>query len=853
MYFHGKKSGAGKGTVESIVMLSADRAKVTFKEPSGTIYKNFNKNIKIIIIIVLSMCSTVVVAVLSKDHTKLGPNVSVVACSPLDGLDGSFEEKEADPSPLPIDNTPPKTITVHIDRLLAKFLQQKSELLEALGREIQMSVLLNDGIIELKPTESTPMDYFETSSDQFQSLLSSKVCKADINIPPEAVKDLYPMLGNKCTSENMPIEFNGNVASVAGLSESVLDLQKMAEQYCSHTIMTTGQHTLTGEDYRYFTRCRLKQVEIKYKGLKIEFTENKDSFVMSFSGSVHDVEQFQQALPSLLAHAKVPVALSILEIAFLHKGKGFDILKTIIGHASVLSYFSADRLTLSLLCSHDDAQHAEAAAMKIGKEIVEKELELPPYFFPNVADSTKFTDFQQKTSKHYAFLCKFDEMKMKLVCREEILAKLSHLFEKFAAEECAITEKIVFKKGVWRLLNSALKAKWDALKEEMTNNEVSIVTSSKPTASKPFVKVKGEHGKVEKIKAKILELQKSIKEERITRCRPGMVRYFLKDTQGQILLRGIESNAKVCIEVEVETDEADELETSIDTGRSGTNFKRICSANTKGRFTISVYVGDITVFNRAEVIVNAANENLAHGGGVAGAIFDRGGQVINKDSNDHVKKYGQVNTGSAVIFHRVGNLPPPYKAIVHAVGPRWSSYADSHDKEIALLRKSVKNSLKLSRDYNSIAIPAISGGIFGFPPHISAGAVVKGVAEYLETDPDCNLTDINFVILQNNVDVFKKAMNDHFANVNAHDDVPTASLSPITTPSSDLDTPQVTKTHRKRGSIKPNMSLESIDLPSPNTLSVNSPIASSSALKLIKVTKGDILKNQVCRYYSIKP
>ena len=805
------------------------------------------------------LCSTVVVAVLLKDHTKLGPNVSVAACSPLDGLDGSFDEEEADPSPPPIDNTPPKTmkpVLVPIDCLLAKFLQQKSELFEALEREIQMSVLLNDGIIELQPTESTPTDYSETSSkQQFQLLLSSKVCKADINIPPEADKDLYPMILKRCSSENLQMEFNdaNDIISVAGLCESVRDLQKMAEQYCRCTIQTTGQHTLTGEEYRFFTRCSMKQVESKYKGVKIGFTENKDSFALSFSGSVHDVEQFQQALPSLVAHAKVPVNLSRLAITFLHKGKGFNILETIIGHASVvLPYFSADRLTLSLLCSHDDAEHAEAAAMKIKREIVEKQLELPPYFFTaNVADSAEFNDFQQKTSKTYTFLCKVDEMKIKLVCRDEIIIRLSHLFEKFAAEECAITEKIVFKKGVWRLLNSArLEAKWNVLKEEMGNNEVTIVSSCKITASKPFVKVKGEHGKVEKIKEKILQLQKSIKEERITKCRPGMVRYFLKDTQGQILLSGIESNAKVCIEVEVETDEA-ELETSIDTSRSGTNFKRICSANTKGGFSICVYVGDITVFNRAEVIVNAANEDLHHGAGVAGAIFDRGGSVINKDSNDHVKKYGQVNTGSAVIFHRVGNLPPPYKAIVHAVGPRWSSSA-SHDKEIALLRKSVKNSLKLSQDYNSIAIPAISGGIFGFPPDISAGAVVKGVAEYLETDPDCNLTDINFVILQNNVDVFKKAMNDHFANVNAHDDVPTASLSPIATPSSDLDTPQDTKTHRKRGSIKPNMSLESIDLHSPNTLSVNSPIASSSALKLIKVTKGDILKNQVCRYYSIK-
>ena len=542
----------------------------------------------------------------------------MVACSPLDGLDGSFEEEEADPSPPSIDNTPTKTmkpVTVHIDRLLAKFLQQNSELLDSLGREIRMfAVLLNDSdrIIELQPTESTPTDYSETSSERFQSLLSTKVSKADINIPPEAVKNLYPMLVKQCSSENMLLVFKDDIVSVAGLCESVLGLQKMAEQYCRYTIMTTGQQILTGEEYRYFARCKLKQVANKYKGLKIEFTENEDSSVMSFSGSVHDVELFHQTL-DLLAYAKTPVDLSRLAIAFLHKGKGFNILKTIIGHPSMLPYFSADRLTLSLLCSHDDAQHAVMIAMKIRKEIVEKELKVSPYFLTNVAESAKFNDFLQKTSRTYAFLCQVDRLKIKLVCQDKIIVKLSQVFEKFVAEECAITEKIAFKRGVWRLFNSILEAKWNALKEEMTNNEVSIVSSSKPTALKPFVKVKGEHGKVEKIKAKILELQKLIKEERITKCRPGMVRYFLKDTQGQITLSVIEAQAKICIEVEVESDGHEaELEASTMIGTLGHSDSDKTSTPQATKTYIPLDSAEVTlcIYGESEAAVKRAVKQL---------------------------------------------------------------------------------------------------------------------------------------------------------------------------------------------------------------------------------------------------
>jgi O-acetyl-ADP-ribose deacetylase (regulator of RNase III) len=79
--------------------------------------------------------------------------------------------------------------------------------------------------------------------------------------------------------------------------------------------------------------------------------------------------------------------------------------------------------------------------------------------------------------------------------------------------------------------------------------------------------------------------------------------------------------------------------------------------------TIRIMRGDITERD-TEAIVNAANNYLKHGGGVAGAIVKKGGEIIQQESD----KIGFVQTGSAAIT-TAGKLKAKY--VIHAVGPRW--------------------------------------------------------------------------------------------------------------------------------------------------------------------------------------
>ena len=152
---------------------------------------------------------------------------------------------------------------------------------------------------------------------------------------------------------------------------------------------------------------------------------------------------------------------------------------------------------------------------------------------------------------------------------------------------------------------------------------------------------------------------------------------------------------------------------------------------------IQVVQGDITA-EKTEAIVNAANERLMHGGGVAGAISRKGGRIIQQESDAWVRQHGSVITGSAAITSG-GNLPA--KFVIHAVGPIWGS-----GNEEEKLGSAVRSALSLadSHDLKSISIPGISSGIFGGPKDVCAQVIIQAAIEYLEQNPATGLKEVRF-------------------------------------------------------------------------------------------------------------
>ena len=163
---------------------------------------------------------------------------------------------------------------------------------------------------------------------------------------------------------------------------------------------------------------------------------------------------------------------------------------------------------------------------------------------------------------------------------------------------------------------------------------------------------------------------------------------------------------------------------------------------------IELVHGDITT-ERLDAIANAANEALRGGGGVDGAIHRAAGPGMLEELR---QRYPDgTPTGSAVA---TGGHELPARWVLHAVGPVWQG--GDHDEE-ALLDAAYRSCLRLADELGarSVAFPAISMGIYGYPAEDGARVAVDAVADHLRGDTQIEL--VRFVL-------FSDETYDHFAN-----------------------------------------------------------------------------------------
>jgi O-acetyl-ADP-ribose deacetylase (regulator of RNase III) len=155
--------------------------------------------------------------------------------------------------------------------------------------------------------------------------------------------------------------------------------------------------------------------------------------------------------------------------------------------------------------------------------------------------------------------------------------------------------------------------------------------------------------------------------------------------------------------------------------------------------TLELVQGDITR-ETTDAIVNAANSELLPGGGVCGAIHRAGGPAIAEECRKLRAERGPVSTGRAVATGG-GRLPARY--VIHAVGPVWSGGASGEPEALA---SAYSESIRVADELGltSIAFPAISTGIFGYPLSDATAVAIRTVREVLSRAK--NVSTVRFVV-----------------------------------------------------------------------------------------------------------
>ena len=175
-----------------------------------------------------------------------------------------------------------------------------------------------------------------------------------------------------------------------------------------------------------------------------------------------------------------------------------------------------------------------------------------------------------------------------------------------------------------------------------------------------------------------------------------------------------------------------------------------------GGAILALVQGDLTTSD-LDAIVNAANAQLQHGGGLAAAIARRGGPAIQQESDAWVRQNGLARHDRPAVTG-AGRLPCRY--VIHAVGPVWGE-GDEDRKLTLAVRSALETAASLS--LTSLGLPAISTGIFGFPKPRAATITFDAVAAYFDTHPETPLRRVQVVLLDApTLEVFQETFAQRF-------------------------------------------------------------------------------------------
>ncbi|KAI4878324.1 hypothetical protein NFI96_031569 [Prochilodus magdalenae] len=298
------------------------------------------------------------------------------------------------------------------------------------------------------------------------------------------------------------------------------------------------------------------------------------------------------------------------------------------------------------------------------------------------------------------------------------VSEVSRSLEKFINAHSNIKE--VIRVRSYAMVKFILEKKSEVWQNLVKNNEVKVHFDPKI----PLIRLSGERVHVQPAMETLQKISDALLTDKLPIKKAGAKKYFQE--QGSMFFVMIKDrNFVIALE---ESHVLDEDEDNFEENRVEDFGQLSCEFQVPGGIIITVRKADICQF-KVDAVVSPTNEDLKHIGGVALALLKAAGPSLQEWSDKYVSVNGRVPPGQAVTT-QAGRLP--CKFVVHAVGP---CFTDT-DKSTAVkrLRQVVRESLNQAERNNcsSIAVPAISSRIFGFPLELCTETIAKELHAYVE-------------------------------------------------------------------------------------------------------------------------
>ena len=685
--------------------------------------------------------------VLTHDHSKvLGPKVSVKLYHPI--LSHWFKENGTNDSrPQRAQSTQHKRFDVPVSTAIQHHLKRTdfmAPLNEKLNEACGNATLCEQGIL-VDPTSGSEWNrQWATQCKEIIDSFLGTITELPLDVPAGVMDKVSPVIWAQLHNPNVTITPSGSGDQVVmiGRTSDVGMLESKVRKIIHENLDTVKNENFPTPVLVLIDQCVGQRLKGVHKN--VLFETDLCNKTLQVSGKDLSCDKFLEEVRTLHSEL-IDVRLGEEAVGLLASATGKPLLLSKIGEQAVGHYFSnaegelpsSDVAVVTRL--HLVAENRRVAvkvAQNLQNSIATTSIDVPEELKYTV-HSEAWSATRRRIQSNFGAVLNLqpENSKIVIVCDSRHVEKIKVELKQFVQGECYEDSTIEIERLQWEFMETYSKG-WKELSEQIKGSGLQY---SFPDASgSAVIKMKGEVTPVSKFTRCIHEVRDGVKVGKKEVSMPGAVKHF-ESTVGKNALKGIAASQKAVVDVYTVEEEADNVNRA-----TRSLHHKICHGTTDDGRLVNIVQGDLTDFS-ADVIVNAANEQLNHTGGIAGIIARKGGSIVQEESTKHVERAGRVSMGDAVLLKAVGNLP--CKAIVHAIGPRWNG---GHAHEEAYLAKAVRNSLAEAskHNYTSIAFPAISSGIFGVPVDICARAMMQGIKEFSAMGQSPVLHVITIVLLQ---------------------------------------------------------------------------------------------------------
>ncbi|XP_062600984.1 protein mono-ADP-ribosyltransferase PARP14-like [Saccostrea cucullata] len=342
-----------------------------------------------------------------------------------------------------------------------------------------------------------------------------------------------------------------------------------------------------------------------------------------------------------------------------------------------------------------------------------------------------------------------------IVSMNEYVGRARELIEDFLHDNTIKSYTMEIPPSLSKFLELHHGGKFERISESLKEQQVQIKKNNNK------IDIKGTQKGLNQAKKKIEDILNGIQWKKQKIEKPGIAKH-LKSSTGKIKISEVEKHHTCYIQIgdEGSTDLSNFLSTSSESGikRGQTSNKNMTEYITKAGVSIKVKSGDLTAL-RVHVIVNAANQELYHQGGLAGVIVEKGGNGIQNECSDHVRRNGKLSEGDT-FCSIAGKLA--CEMIVHACGPTWRNGMNLERERLTDCVESALTETE-TRGYNSIAIPGLCTGIFGYPVNQATSVIVKAIKSFLKNRTRSTIKEIILCdVREETVKCFNEAVKQEF-------------------------------------------------------------------------------------------